>query len=40
MLAPGEAFGVPDRFRIGFGLPRAELEEGLERVGRFLELAV
>jgi aspartate/methionine/tyrosine aminotransferase len=37
VLAPGEAFGVPDRFRIGYGLPRAELEEGLERLGRFLE---
>jgi aspartate/methionine/tyrosine aminotransferase len=37
VLAPGEAFGAPDRFRIGYGLPRAELEEGLERLGRFLE---
>lgn len=37
VLAPGEFFGHPDRFRIGFGLPTGELEEGLERVGRVLE---
>jgi aspartate/methionine/tyrosine aminotransferase len=37
VLAPGEAFGVPDRFRIGYGLPPAELAEGLERLGRFIE---
>ena len=37
LLAHGEAFGVPDRFRIGYGLPRAELNVGLERLGRFLE---
>ncbi|SFB85450.1 Aspartate/methionine/tyrosine aminotransferase [Halobiforma haloterrestris] len=36
VLAPGEFFGHPDRFRIGFGLPTDELEEGLERVGRVL----
>jgi aspartate/methionine/tyrosine aminotransferase len=34
VLAPGNAFGVPDYFRIGFGLPTAELVDGLERVGR------
>ncbi|AXR76965.1 aminotransferase class I/II-fold pyridoxal phosphate-dependent enzyme [Natrarchaeobaculum sulfurireducens] len=37
VLAPGEFFGHPDRFRIGFGLPTAELEAGLERVGQVLE---
>ncbi|MFB6177833.1 MAG: aminotransferase class I/II-fold pyridoxal phosphate-dependent enzyme, partial [Halobaculum sp.] len=37
VLAPGDAFDVPDRFRIGFGLPTAELEEGLDRVGAFLD---
>lgn len=37
VLAPGDAFGHPDRFRIGYGLERSELEEGLERVGAFLE---
>jgi len=39
VLAPGEAFGCPDRFRIGFGLPTVELEEGLERVGRHIDRA-
>ena len=37
VLAPGDAFGVPDRFRIGFGLPTGELEEGLDRLESFLE---
>ncbi|NKE35846.1 aminotransferase class I/II-fold pyridoxal phosphate-dependent enzyme [Natronococcus sp. JC468] len=37
VLAPGEFFGHPDRFRIGFGLPTAELEDGLDRIGRVLE---
>ena len=37
VLAPGDLFGHPNYFRIGFGLPTAELEEGLERVGRVLE---
>ncbi len=37
VLAPGEFFGHADRFRIGFGLPTAELEEGLERVGRVID---
>jgi aspartate/methionine/tyrosine aminotransferase len=36
LLAPGEAFGLADRFRIGFGLPHAELEVGLDRLGRFI----
>lgn len=37
VLAPGEAFGYPDRFRIGYGLPREELDEGLDRLGAFLD---
>jgi aspartate/methionine/tyrosine aminotransferase len=37
VLAPGDLFGHPDRFRIGFGLPRDELVEGLARVGRVIE---
>lgn len=37
VLAPGAAFGVDDRFRIGFGLPTPELAEGLSRLGRFLD---
>jgi aspartate/methionine/tyrosine aminotransferase len=39
VLAPGDVFGCPDRFRIGFGLPTEELEAGLERVGRHIERA-
>jgi aspartate/methionine/tyrosine aminotransferase len=34
VLAPGETFDHPDRFRIGFGLPTEELEAGLDRVER------
>ncbi|WP_135821020.1 aminotransferase class I/II-fold pyridoxal phosphate-dependent enzyme [Halostella litorea] len=37
VLAPGDLFGHPDRFRIGFGLPADELEEGLARVGRCID---
>ena len=37
VLAPGGLFGFPDRFRIGFGLPTDELEEGVERVSRVIE---
>jgi aspartate/methionine/tyrosine aminotransferase len=37
VLAPGEFFGFENYFRIGFGLPTAELTEGLERVGRVIE---
>ncbi|MFP9191825.1 aminotransferase class I/II-fold pyridoxal phosphate-dependent enzyme [Natronosalvus vescus] len=36
VLAPGDLFGFPGYFRIGFGLPTDELEEGLERVGRVI----
>ncbi len=37
VLAPGDLFGHPDYFRIGFGLHTEELEEGLERVSGVLE---
>lgn len=37
VLAPGDVFGYPNRFRIGFGLHTDELEEGLERVGQHIE---
>lgn len=37
VLAPGDVFGCPDRFRIGFGLPTEELEAGLERIARHVE---
>ena len=37
VLAPGGLFGFPGRFRIGFGLPTEELEEGLRRVSRVIE---
>ncbi|WP_313693966.1 aminotransferase class I/II-fold pyridoxal phosphate-dependent enzyme [Halorarum halobium] len=36
VLAPGDVFGHDDYFRIGFGLPTDELEDGLARVGRVL----
>jgi aspartate/methionine/tyrosine aminotransferase len=37
VLAPGDVFGFDDRFRLGFGLPTDELEDGLERVGRVID---
>lgn len=37
LLAPGDAFGHPDRFRIGYGLATERLEEGLSRLDGFLE---
>ncbi|SER35800.1 aminotransferase class I/II-fold pyridoxal phosphate-dependent enzyme [Natrinema salaciae] len=37
VLAPGDVFGYPNRFRIGFGLHADELEAGLERIGRHIE---
>ena len=37
VLAPGEAFDRPEWVRIEFGLPTAELETGLSRLGSFLE---
>ncbi len=37
VLAPGAFFGYDDYFRIGFGLPADELEEGLTRLRTFLD---
>jgi aspartate/methionine/tyrosine aminotransferase len=37
VLAPGDLFGHDDYFRIGFGLPTDELEDGLARVGDCIE---
>ena len=37
VLAPGGLFGYDGYFRIGFGLPTDELEEGLDRVGRVVD---
>ena len=37
VLAPGDLFGYDDYFRIGVGLPADELEEGLSRLGAFLD---
>ena len=37
VLAPGDLFGFPGFFRIGFGLQTDELEAGLERVHRVVE---
>lgn len=37
VLAPGDVFGYPNRFRIGFGLHTDELEEGLERISRHIK---
>lgn len=36
VLAPGEVFGYDQYFRIGFGLPSKELEEGLTLLSGFL----
>jgi aspartate/methionine/tyrosine aminotransferase len=37
VLAPGEAFGQPEYVRIGVGLHREDLDEGLRRLGAFLD---
>jgi len=37
VLAPGDAFGRPDRFRVGFGGHTDELVTGLSRLGSFLD---
>jgi aspartate/methionine/tyrosine aminotransferase len=37
VLAPGVVFGHDDYFRIGFGVPTADLETGLARLGAFLD---
>ncbi len=36
VLAPGKVFGYDDYFRIGYGLPTSELEEGLYRLEEYL----
>ena len=36
LVTPGRFFGVPDAFRIGFGMETALLEEGLEILRRTL----
>ncbi|WP_435364682.1 aminotransferase class I/II-fold pyridoxal phosphate-dependent enzyme [Haloarchaeobius sp. DYHT-AS-18] len=37
VLAPGDLFGFENYWRLGFGLPTDELEEGLDRVARVIE---
>jgi aspartate/methionine/tyrosine aminotransferase len=39
VLAPGDYFGHPERFRIGFGPETEVLREGLERVSEVIEAA-
>jgi hypothetical protein len=36
-VVPGRWFEMPDHFRIGFGLPTADFEEGLNRLGAALD---
>jgi aspartate/methionine/tyrosine aminotransferase len=36
-VAPGHFFGAPDAIRIGFGIERGKLAEGLARLGRILD---
>jgi aspartate/methionine/tyrosine aminotransferase len=36
-VVPGRWFEMPDHFRVGFGLPTEDLEEGLERLGHALD---
>jgi aspartate/methionine/tyrosine aminotransferase len=36
-VGPGRWFEMPDRFRVGFGLPTTDLEEGLSRLGSALD---
>jgi aspartate/methionine/tyrosine aminotransferase len=37
VLAPGDVFGFPGRFRIGFGLASEDLKTGLDRMGDCIE---
>lgn len=37
VLAPGDLFGHPDRFRLGFGLPTPQLRDGLDRIRALVE---
>ena len=36
-VVPGRWFEMPDHFRVGFGLPTGDLEEGLSRLGAALD---
>jgi hypothetical protein len=36
-VVPGRWFEMPDHFRIGFGLPTEDFEEGIRRLGRALD---
>ena len=36
-VVPGRWFEMPDHFRVGFGLPTSDLEEGLNRLGSALD---
>jgi aspartate/methionine/tyrosine aminotransferase len=36
-IVPGRWFEMPDHFRIGFGLPTSDFEEGLNRLGSALD---
>jgi aspartate/methionine/tyrosine aminotransferase len=36
LVTPGRFFGVPDHFRIGFGMEPEHLDEGLKRLGSSL----
>jgi hypothetical protein len=36
-VVAGRWFELPDHFRVGFGLPAAEFEEGLARLGKGLD---
>ena len=36
-VVPGRWFEMPEHFRVGFGLPTADLEEGLNRLGQALD---
>lgn len=36
-IVPGRWFEMPDYFRVGLGLPTADFEEGLSRLGRALD---
>ena len=36
-IVPGRWFEVPEHFRVGFGLPTADFEQGLDRLGHALD---
>jgi aspartate/methionine/tyrosine aminotransferase len=35
-LVPGESFGVPGHLRLSYATGEAEIEKGMERIGRLL----